>query len=544
MAQVYYSPISINSAQVPSTQTDFPVLVSQIDNRFKTIANGGHVANANGYDIRPYSDSALTTALTYELERYNATTGEVVMWVKVASLSSSTTPIYLGYGDAALTTDGSSTATWSNSFIAVHHLKDGTTLSMLNSKGGTVILNSGGATAVAGQINGAANFVAASSQYLEESAGGWTANALTYSAWIKGTSFPAAHNPVFGKGFSSNSYDSITVKSNGKLLCRFATQAVILSYDGTGSHTLLTGTWYHVAITYDSTAGLIGYVNASSDGTVAANGNGLNSAVAAFVGSNRGATTEFWNGIIDEFRVSNTARSADWLTTEYNNQSAPATFETLGSEVTTATYTLVLAQGSYVLTGEPIATSNITQGSYVLTGETTGLSKNSVIGVGDSSDQRAYFLTGRPVGLRRGRPISITQGSYTLTGEPVNFPHVGVISLVSGSYLLNGQTVTLTKAWKLSCASGSYALNGQSAGFLSTKQIQIVQGGYALSGQPVGFKYNRKLMLTRGLYVLTGQPILFTGPFVYIIDLNGNFTPTKSGLVLGVTGSSLSYEHS
>ncbi len=132
----YYSPVSINAAQVPSTQTDFAVLVSQTDNRFKTVGNGGHVQNASGFDIRPYTDSTLVTAITgYELERYNASTGEVVMWVKVSSLSSSTTPFVLAYGDSGISTDGSSSTTWDSNFLAVYHLKDGTTLNVNSSTG-------------------------------------------------------------------------------------------------------------------------------------------------------------------------------------------------------------------------------------------------------------------------------------------------------------------------------------------------------------------------------------------------------------------------
>jgi hypothetical protein len=38
------------------------------------------------------------------------------------------------------------------------------------------------------------------------------------------------------------------------------------------------------------------------------------------------------SGILDEIRISNTARSADWITTEYNNQSATSTFYTMGAQ--------------------------------------------------------------------------------------------------------------------------------------------------------------------------------------------------------------------
>ena len=331
----YYSPISVNSAQVPSTQTDFPVLVSVTDARFKTVANSGHVQNANGYDIRPYTSSALSSAITgYELERYNATTGEVVMWVKVSSLSSSTTPIYLAYGDSGISTDGSSTTTWSNSFLGVYHLKDGTTLNVNSSTGSNNGTNHS-VTATTGQIDGAGGFVSASSQYVDLSTG-IAPTAITISAWVNATSFPNAANAVVVRNNASNANAFLFVKSNGKLNCGcVATNQ--RQYDGTGSHTLSSSTWYYLTLSYDSSAGLIGYVNAASDGTVAANGTMNTGAANTNIGRDPTAGTLLWNGKIDEARVAGVARSADWITTEYNNQSAPGTFETLGTEVAVTT---------------------------------------------------------------------------------------------------------------------------------------------------------------------------------------------------------------
>ena len=39
-----------------------------------------------------------------------------------------------------------------------------------------------------------------------------------------------------------------------------------------------------------------------------------------------------WNGMLDEIRISNIARSTGWILTEYNNESSPSTFYSLGSE--------------------------------------------------------------------------------------------------------------------------------------------------------------------------------------------------------------------
>lgn len=333
MAQSYYSPLSINAAQVPTTQTNFPVLVSVIDARFRDGAHGGHVANSNGYDIRPYTDSTLGTAITgYELERYNPIAGEVIMWVKVASLSSSTTPIYLGYGDTSLVTDGSSTTTWSNSFSSVYHFKNGTVLSLVDAMGlNNLSFSPTHAVASSGQIDGCASL----SSVLAEGFQGWQFNptAATYSIWVNGTTFPGAYNdPIIQINAGGTLFNLISVKSTGKM--RWAINATtLLQADGTGTATLSTGTWYYLVLSYDSTAGLIGYVNAAVDKTIAANG-----AMAAILGPcDVGFTntfgTQWWNGLLDECRFASVARSADWITTEYNNQSSPGTFETLGAEV-------------------------------------------------------------------------------------------------------------------------------------------------------------------------------------------------------------------
>jgi len=49
------------------------------------------------------------------------------------------------------------------------------------------------------------------------------------------------------------------------------------------------------------------------------------------IGRNITASSRYFDGLIDEVRVSSTARSANWITTSYNNQNAPATYLTFGS---------------------------------------------------------------------------------------------------------------------------------------------------------------------------------------------------------------------
>ncbi len=322
----YYSPVTILAAQVPSTQTDFPILISVTDNRFKTVGNGGHVANASGFDIRPYTDGPPVTAITgYELERYNASTGEVVMWVKRSSVSNGLVT-YLAYGDASLTTDGSSTTTWSNSFLGVYHLKDGTTLDV-NSATGSNNGTNHSATATTGQIDGAGAFASASTQYVGLGGGISNNNAITYSAWVNATSFPGAFNTVLGYNGNGH-FGLLMVNSSGKLAL-FVNSGNI---NGTGSHTLSTATWYYVVMTCNQST-LTGYVNAVSDASISTTITG--DPTSPFDIGKDDVNGRYWNGKIDEARVSSVVRSADWITTEYN-EGFPATFEILGTESTTA----------------------------------------------------------------------------------------------------------------------------------------------------------------------------------------------------------------
>lgn len=333
MSQVYKSGISIKSGQVPSAQSNFPVLVSQTDARFKTIGNGGHVNNSSGFDIRPYSDSDLVNALSYTLERYNASTGEVVMWVKVASLSSSTTPIYLGYGDTTLNSDGSSSATWSNGFLGVYNLKDGTTLSVASSTGSNNGTNNG-VTATSGKIDGGGSFVSASNQYIDCGTG-MAPTSITLSAWVNATSFPNVRHSVIARSAAS-SFALLTVSPAGKMVCLlFTTGAGQIGYNGSGTNTLSTGTTYYLALTYDEVTGTFtGYFNGSSDATGVGiiNDPLVTASASTFIGEDATNTGRRWNGMIDEARVASVARSANWITTEYNNQSSPSTFETLEAE--------------------------------------------------------------------------------------------------------------------------------------------------------------------------------------------------------------------
>src|ERR1035437_3494308 len=162
MAYTYSRSITIDYTKCGTADsTAFPVLVSINHTTFKDAAHSGHVTNnTTGYDIAFFSDSGLTTKIPWEVEYYNGTTGILIAWVNIATLSHTVnTVIYVGYGNAGITTAQNTstngpTYVWNSNFKGVWHLSNGTTLSpndsTSNGTNGTVT----GATAAAGLIDG------------------------------------------------------------------------------------------------------------------------------------------------------------------------------------------------------------------------------------------------------------------------------------------------------------------------------------------------------------------------------------------------------
>lgn len=337
MAYSYYHSITISSGQMPGTETDFPILISETHADLKTVGNGGYVQNANGYDVAFFSDSALTTQLKHEVERYNAATGETICHVKVPSCAVGTV-IYRAFGDSGISASQENiTGTWNSAYKGVWHLPDGTTLGVLdstiNDRDGTKVNTP---TATTGKVDGAAALASASSQYITTGANILTGTDITVSGWIY-TATPAT------RGFFFDQYDNNLVRGISFEVGLTANKVrgfYAPGVDITSATSLSSDTWYHVALTVTGGSGVL-YLNGVSDGTDT--GTTTASTTNVEIGRYRGGAGLYWNGRLDEIRASSTARSANWIISEYNNQSSPSTFYSVGVKVgnTTTDQTIV-----------------------------------------------------------------------------------------------------------------------------------------------------------------------------------------------------------
>jgi hypothetical protein len=329
--------ITIDHTKVPNTdQTNFVVGIIGTYSYLAVAGSGGDIQHtaANSVGVTGPTDLAFCLGskpnqpLSYEVSRYVTATGEINVWVLVPSLSHTVdTVLYIGYGNSAITTTQQNVPdVWTTAgYTYVLHMEGASTDSNGLFNGTDTATSYGTGNGKVGQgvaSNGTTTSIALAASTKNDP------SPITFEAWANATSFPNAYNSVEATEAGANGH-TLLIKSTGKLAIYLSPGA---NYDGTGSNTLSSATWYHLAFTYSAANKLKGYVNGSVDGTSASTWTGSAASIAPLI-ANSTSASRHWNGSLDEIRLSAAERSADWLTTSYNNQNSPSTFYTVGSAV-------------------------------------------------------------------------------------------------------------------------------------------------------------------------------------------------------------------
>jgi hypothetical protein len=323
-------PIIIDRTRVAggTALAGFPLLISLTD------ADLAARAQPDGDDLLVTAADGVTR-LDHELELYVAATGRLAAWVRLPTLSpTADTRIYLYYDNPAAAPQQNRTAVWGADFHAVWHLGEASGERQDSTGAGNHLTpSSSGVGQTAGTIGNAADFESSMPQYLSRAHSNLSADfpgrasgAYTLSAWVRFESMPANfdHNLVV-KG--DDLYYLYQSSSSGRFRGYFGG-----AHPSTANVWNGVGTWYFVAAVYDGTAVQL-HVNGLADGAPAALAAGTMNADALFVGTRSDTSTiRSLDGALDEVRFARAARSADWLLTEYRNQSSPATFYMLGAE--------------------------------------------------------------------------------------------------------------------------------------------------------------------------------------------------------------------
>jgi hypothetical protein len=160
-----------------------------------------------------------------------------------------------------------------------------------------------------------------------------------------------------------------------------------------------------------------------------------------------GTPVNWWNGRIDEGRVSGAALTAGWIASEYNNQNSPTSFYTVGPEAAPAVGVSMLSVPAAIPNGH---SGNIT---LTLTGSGTAWNNSSTVftvaGVSNVTkvSQNVTGATTATLVLRTGAGTGTLNISETVTGSAVTAIDVAPPSFsldVALGNLNSVQTLTLT----------------------------------------------------------------------------------------------------
>lgn len=362
----YRRTITVDHTKVSTeNQTNFPVLVAGTYSYLAHTTHSGLVTNTSGFDIIFTSDAAGSTQLHHEIESYNHETGAVNFWVEAPSLSFETdTVIYMFYTNASVSTSQENvTGTWDSNFKRVFHMKETSGTALVDSIG-VGNLTKVGATepnpTTAGAVNGGQDFDGSNDFAESKTLTNLSSLTGTIEFWFNMDSGALDENAVFAICNDANAnrseilidFDGRTPGSDNIILDvrkdgirQFALRTDVESlhswigglhhftfiHDGSNAHILVDGNevnstldasppdvtaWFKAVIT-DAT----NKADTLAIGTVAINGTNY----------------IFPDGKMDEVRIHTLNRTVGWGLTNFNSQSSPSTFYTVGDQTKVAT---------------------------------------------------------------------------------------------------------------------------------------------------------------------------------------------------------------
>jgi hypothetical protein len=268
-------------------------------------------AKANGEDIR-FSTST-GTPLAYQVEEWDAANGTASIWVRIPTIKGNSRQeikLHWGRADANGESRGSAVFNESNGYLSVFHMND-----PVKDEVGTLESKDTGTTSSSGMIGESRHFDVGKGINCGEKTATYPSGSSPHSseAWFRAEKPNAT---ILGWG---------NEQAQGKVVMQFASPPHINMDCYFSGGNVASGTtipmsqWTHVVHTYRNGESRI-YVNGVLDGTNTSQGSPLaiKSPARMYIG---GWYNNFsFVGDIDEVRISQVTRSAEWVKLQYENQ--------------------------------------------------------------------------------------------------------------------------------------------------------------------------------------------------------------------------------
>jgi hypothetical protein len=345
----YRKKITIDHNMVAGDLSDFPVLVSLVDYDFAV------KAQVDGDDILLMNGSGVTSRLFHEIEYFESSTGELIAWVKIPDLDDNAdTILYLYYGNPYCANQEYPEMVWNSDYIAVYHMDgeeyididDSTSnnLDVIEASGDPIYQESGIVGFCVDFDNDSLNV--GDNDLLSFTDGSNHDTPVTIEAWVKCDIPGGDFNPIISKyAYSHREWEFRKVGDGSERgMLRFADEsslATIRRYSESSLNVNDNG-WNYISGAYDGgeSGSDISFV---FDGVVEEGDQETGSSYYGMENRNEkmrfGALHSpnadkwfYWQGLIDEVRISKIVRSSEWLITGYNSMNDPSSFFSVGPE--------------------------------------------------------------------------------------------------------------------------------------------------------------------------------------------------------------------
>ena len=312
----YRKEITIDHTKVDGDLENFPIQISttDVDLRDK--------AQIDGDDILFMDGTGIANRLYHEVEHYDGSSGELVAWVKVDSLSSTVdTFLYMYYGNPSCSSQQHPEQVWDSDYIMVQHMYGSDEMiydSTINDNDGIIY----DATWTTGAIGQALHFDGNS--YVEFSPVILLDNDFSVSYWMKLEEYNSWNAVI---GYDGHEYLTEIWPPEHRVMMSNSRIGDDCGSKG-NSNNWNDGNWHHIVITREGVNVKFYYnaVDETYDGTTCP---GLYERIRRIAGH---GNDDWFIGKIDETRISNNARSSAWISTGYNNQNNPSGFLSFGPE--------------------------------------------------------------------------------------------------------------------------------------------------------------------------------------------------------------------
>jgi hypothetical protein len=360
----YRKKITINSSLTNETLYNFPLLVSNAsdtDLQAYALPSGNDIIFLNATASANWEAETWRSKLDHEIEKFDSSTGELVAWVRLPTLSSTVdTEIYMYYGNTVCTSDRQNIeGVWDSNYTLVQHLNEtpandveGHLDSTSNDNDGTPKNFDGISTSTTdgtGKIDGADVFDG-SNDYVpvsHDASLNPNGNDFSVSVWFnnsKTISSSSDINMLLSKGHYQHDptdtqyFISLRGGSYNGTYFRYRTfsggvQDLTLSENM--SNVVSDDNWHHVVVSIDeggSPEGSI-YLDGVLKGTRETFTLTINPTWDLKIGLHGISGFYYYlEGPLDEVRISNIARNASWINATFNNANDSATYITFGSQ--------------------------------------------------------------------------------------------------------------------------------------------------------------------------------------------------------------------